>query len=102
MDAYLPYIFISNIFLIFIDASIGYHAAPTLVRLREADEEDKDWAIRGVRKLLAGVVALYMFFNCLVYFDQKPLLLLMVTAVIVFDIVAQLLVCGKMRDQKEP
>ena len=102
MDAYLLHIFSANFLLIFIDASIGYHAAPTLVRLREADEADKDWAIRGMRKLLAAVVALYMFFNCLVYFDRKPLLLLVVTGVIVFDIAAQLLLCGKMRDQKEP
>jgi hypothetical protein len=54
-----------------------------------------------VRKLLAGVVALYMFFNCLAYFNDKPLLLLIVTSVIVLDIVCQLMVSRKLRDQQK-
>ena len=101
MDAYLPYIFISNIFLTFIDATIGYHAAPTLARLGASDEAGTEWAIRGVRKVLAAVVALYMYFNCLAFFDNKPSLLFIVTGVIVVDIVAQLVVSGKMRSRKE-
>lgn len=101
MDAYLPYIFISNIMLTFIDATLGYHAAPTLARLGASDEAGAEWATRGVRKLLAAVVALYMYFNCLAFFDQKPLLLLIVTGVIVVDIVAQLMVSGKIRSRKE-
>ena len=101
MDAYLPYLFISNIFLTFIDATIGYHAAPTLARLGAADEAGIEWAIQGVRKLLAGVVALYMFFNCLAFFNQKSLLLLVVTSVGVLDIVCQLMVSRKLRDRQK-
>ena len=101
METYLPYIFISNIILIFIDATIGYHAAPTLARLGGGDEAGTEWAISGVRKLLAGVVALYMYFNCLAFFDEKQWLLLLVTGVIVLDIVAQIMVSGKMRSRKE-
>jgi len=101
MDAYLPYIFISNIFLTFIDATIGYCAAPTLARLGASDEDGVEWAVQGVRKLLAGVVALYMFFNCLAYFNEKPLLLVIVTSVIVLDIVCQLVVNHKLRQRQK-
>lgn len=101
MDAYLPYIFISNIFLTFIDATIGYYAAPALARLGGNDEDGVEWAVQGVRKLLAGVVALYMFFNCLAYFNDKTTLLLIVTSVIVLDIVCQLMVSRKLRDHQK-
>ena len=101
MDSFLPYIFISNIFLTFIDATIGYHAAPVLARIGASDQEGIEWATQGVRKLLAGVVALYMFFNCLAYFNGRTLLILIVTSVIVIDIVCQLLVSRKLRDQQK-
>lgn len=101
MDAYLLHIFISNIFLTMIDTTIGYYSAPALARLGQNDEAETEWAIRGVRKLLAGVVAIYMFFNCLAYFGQKPLLILIVTSVILLDIVAQLVVGRKIRNQQK-
>lgn len=101
MNAYLPYIFVSNIFLTFIDATIGYYAAPALARIGARDEEGIEWAVQGVRKLLAGVVALYMFFNCLAYFNEKPLLLIIVTSVVILDIVCQLMVNRKLRDQQK-
>ena len=95
MDLHLPYIFVANIFLTFVDATIGYYAAPAITRLGGGDETDAEWAVRGVRKLLAGVVALYMFFNCLAFFDHKPWLLYFVSAVLAVDIVAQLIICRK-------
>lgn len=101
MDAYLSYIFISNIFLTFIDATIGYCAAPTLARISASDEEGIEWATQGVRKLLAGVVALYMFFNCLAYFNARTTLLLIVTSVIILDIVCQLMVSRRLRDHQK-
>ena len=101
MDPYFPYIFISNVFLTIADATIGYHAAPTLVRLGASDEESAVLSLRRVRTLLAGVVAIYMFCNCLAFFNRQPFFLLVVTGVIVLDIVAQLMVIGKMRNRKE-
>jgi len=101
MDAYLPYIFVGNIFLTFIDATIGYYAAPTLARIGAGDEAGIEWATQGVRKLLAAVVALYMFFNCLAFFNRKTLLLLIVTGVIVLDIVCQLMVGRRLRDHQK-
>jgi hypothetical protein len=101
MDDYFPHIFVSNIFLTFIDATIGYHVAPTLARLGGNDEESTQSTIRGVRKLLAAVVALYMFFNCLAFFDHTLSMLLVVTGIIVLDIAAQLMVSVKMRNRKQ-
>lgn len=56
-------------------------------------------AAKTIRTMLALVVALYSFFSCLAYFRQKPLLLLIVTAVIVADIVAQIIVSRKMKNR---
>ena len=102
MDPFLPYIFIFNVFLTLVDATIGYHAAPTLVRLGATNEEDAGQAVRGMRTLLTGVVALYMFFSCLAFFRRQPTFLLVVTAVIVVDIVAQLVISRKMRTRENP
>ena len=102
MDSFLPYLFIINVFLTLVDATIGYHTAPTLVRLGAATEEDAEQAVRGVRTLLTGVVALYMFFSCLAFFRGQPTFLLVVTAVIVVDIVAQLVLSRKMRTRENP
>lgn len=101
MDPYFPYIFISNVFLTLADATIGYHAAPTLIRLGTTDEESAVRTLHGMRTLLAGVVAIYMFCNCLAFFNRQPFFLLVVTGIIVLDIVAQLVVSGKMRNRKE-
>lgn len=100
MDPYLIYIFVGNIFLTFVDATIGYHTAPTLARIGASDEEGVEWATRGVRKLLAGVVALYMFFNCLAFFNGRPLLLVIVSGVVVLDIVCQIVLARKMGDRQ--
>lgn len=100
MKIYLELVFFGNIFLVFIDATIGYYAAPILARLGTRDEAGIEWAVKGVRKLLAGVVALYMFFNCFAFFNGKPLLLLIVTSVVVLDIVCQLAVSRKLRERQ--
>ena len=101
MEQYLPHIFVLNIFLTFTDATIGYHAAPTLSQIGAGDDVNAEWAIRGVRTLLAAVVAIYMFFNCLVFFDPRPLLLISVTLVIICDIVAQVVLSLKIKKHKE-
>ena len=96
MDHHLSYVFLANVFFILVDATIGYHAAPALSRLGGVDQSDAEWTVRGVRKLLAGVVTLYTFFNCLAFFDQKPWFLYFVSAVLAVDIAAQLIICRKM------
>lgn len=101
MEPYSSYIFLSNVFLTLADATVGYHAAPSLARLTAIDEESTLQAVRRVRSLLAGVVAVYTFFNCLAFFNRQTFFLLAVTGVIILDIVAQLVVSGRMRDRKE-
>ena len=100
MEPLHGYIFVANIFLIFIDATVGYHAAPALTMLAGGEEPDAERAVRGVRKLLAWVGTLYMFFNCLAYFDQKPWLLYFTSAVLAVDIAAQLIIFRKMADRR--
>ncbi|MDD2898507.1 MAG: hypothetical protein PHI31_07315 [Desulfuromonadaceae bacterium] len=84
-------LFILNIFLILLDVSLGYHLAPRLLRLSDgADAEMREIGIRTVRRLLTALVVLYMFFNCLGYFNDNNSLLVIVTALVVCDLIGQL------------
>lgn len=96
MDLYLGYIFALNVALTLVDAAIGYYAAPALTRIAGMDGPDAEGTVPHVRRLLAAVVALYMFFNCLAFFGQKQWLLFFVSAVLAVDIAAQLIICRKM------
>ncbi|QWV94333.1 hypothetical protein KP004_03870 [Geomonas oryzisoli] len=91
----LTYVFVANIFLTFIDATIGYYAAPAIAALAGSDQEEAEGSVRGIRSLLSFVVALYMFFNCLAFFDRTPWLLYLTTAVLVVDVTAQLVIIRK-------
>jgi uncharacterized protein YneF (UPF0154 family) len=83
-------LFVLNILLVLIDASLGYHLAPRLLRNPDPDEpEQNESAVRTVRGMLTILVALYMFFNCLGYFNDNRDLMLIVTAMIVFDLGGQ-------------
>ena len=95
MNDYLLPLFILNLVLTLADAAIGYHVAPTLMRRFTPDPETAELSVRGMRTMLGGVVAIYMFFNCLGYFRQNGVMLLAVTAIVVVDMVAQLVVRRK-------
>lgn len=95
MDQHMTYVFAGNIFLIFIDATVGYYAAPAVALLAGTDEDGLGRTVRSVRRLLSWVVTLYMFFNCLAFFDDKEWLLYFTTAVLAVDIAAQLLLFRK-------
>lgn len=99
LEACLPYIFILNIVLALVDAAIGYHCAPILVRADATHNESLEKAARTIRAMLALVVALYSFFSCFAYYRQKPLLLLVVTGIIMADIIAQLFITNKMKNR---
>lgn len=100
----LTYTFVTNIFLTFIDATIGYYAAPALAALVRSDEEGGaeggDGAVRGMRRLLSFVVALYAFFNCLAYFDRISWLSYFISGVLAVDITAQLVIYRKMTSRR--
>lgn len=95
MNDYLLPLFILNLILTLADAAVGYHVAPALMRRFTPDPETAELSVRGMRTMLGGVVAIYMFFNCLGYFRQNGVMLLAVTAVVVVDMVAQLVVRRK-------
>ncbi len=101
IDPFLPYIFTLNIFLTIIDAAVGYHAAPMLIKITASDEEASAQMTKSIRSMLAVVVGFYSFFSCLAYYQQKPLLLVIITAIIIVDIVAQILISRRMKSGRE-
>lgn len=89
-DLLLLALFILNLLLVLLDASLGYHLAPRLLQMPDLDEpEQQESAVKTVRGMLTLLVVLYMFFNCLGYFRNNSGLLLIVTAMIVFDLGGQ-------------
>lgn len=98
-DLLLP-IFIINMVLVLVDASLGFHLAPVLFRASAGNPETSEAGIRSLRLLLTGVVALYMFFNCLAYFRNNAPLLLVVTVLILFDLGGQLYIRYRSRSHQ--
>ena len=93
MQMSLRILFIANGILILLDASLGYYLAPRMLRFtHHAETDDPGPVIRGIRRMLTGVVTLYMFFNCLAYFRADNGLMAVVTALIVLDLGGQLYV----------
>ena len=87
----LLFVFILNIALILLDATIGYYVAPRLMSLASSEENDTgELAVSSIRKMLAGVVTLYMFFNCLAYFRRESSLMMIVSALVLLDLGGQL------------
>jgi len=92
---HLP-IFIINSVLVLVDTVIGYHLAPRL--LAGMDEpEAVEAGVRTTRGLLSAVVALYMFFNCLGYFQGRTVYLLSVSGLVLVDMALQLWLRRKRR-----
>jgi hypothetical protein len=90
-------IFTVNIALIIFDASVGYFIAPVLTRLAQDETSDQQMATKTIRRMLSGVVTVYMFLNCLAYFRGEELFLLIVSALVGFDIILLLYFRNKLR-----
>ncbi|MDA8429541.1 MAG: hypothetical protein M0T70_09825 [Geobacteraceae bacterium] len=89
MEQYHLPVFIINTLMVLVDTAIGYHLAPRL--LAGMDEpEAVETGVRTTRGLLPAVVALYMFFNCLGYFQGRTVYLLAVSGLLLVDMVLQL------------
>lgn len=83
--------FVGNTILIILDASLGYHVAPNLMRLAPGEGEGTtESSVKSIRRMLAGVVTLYMFFNCLAYFRQETTLMMIVSTLILVDLGGQI------------
>jgi hypothetical protein len=92
---HLP-IFICNTVMVLVVTALGYHLAPRL--LSGMDEpEAVETGVRTTRNLLPLVVALYMFFNCLGYFEGRTTYLLGVSGLVLLDLALQLLMRRKRR-----
>lgn len=92
MDHYLLAIFILNFMLVIGAAALGYHLAPLLIHGRITEGEDPGQATLQLRRLLSWMVALYMFLNCFAYFRQNAVFLMVVTALVMVDIISQLII----------
>lgn len=99
METLLLPLFIINLFLVLVDASIGYHLAPLLFSVSGGDPDTAENGVRSIRRLLTCIVVLYMFFNCLSYFRQQLSMLVLVTAFILFDMGGQLYIRYRSRQQ---
>jgi hypothetical protein len=97
----LPGIFILNCVLVIGDAAIGYRLAPLFARIAGAEEDDAERGTAFIRRCLSGVVALYMFCNCLAYFRGETLFILLVTGFVAADIICQLLLGRNLRSSSE-
>ena len=96
MEQYHLPIFIFNTLMVLADTALGYHLAPRL--LAGMDEpEAVEAGVRTTRGLLPVVVALYMFFNCLGYFQGRTIYLLTVSGLLLVDMALQLWLRRKRR-----
>lgn len=89
-DTLLLVIFVLNIFLVFLDAIVGYYLVPRLLRIDTNERAARNAAVLSVRRKLSGLVALYMFINCMGYFRKDSLLLMIVAGMIAVDLGVQL------------
>jgi hypothetical protein len=96
VEQYHLQIFIGNTVMVLVVTALGYHLAPRL--LSGLDEPEAfETGVRTTRKLLPLVVALYMFFNCLGYFEGRTAYLLGVSGLLLVDLALQLLMRRKRR-----
>lgn len=96
----LSILFSANFVLIIIDAALGWHAAPHLMRRARGGESEREPGSGGIPRLLAFMVALYMFLNCLGWFRCSLPLLIVVSCLALIDIVAQLVARRRLRREK--
>ena len=84
--------FILNWLLIIGDASLGYFVLPLLLRRDPGASSGDGTSVGRMRRLLTATVMLYMLVNCYAYFRQYSTLLYIVTALVVLDIIVQIVV----------
>jgi hypothetical protein len=78
-------LFLLNTILVLLDVSLGYFLSPRLLA-GAAEPEAAEAALRTTRSLLPVIVALYMFFNCLGYFQAQMPVLMTVTCLVLADL----------------
>lgn len=96
MEPYHLAIFVINTIMILVVTAMGYFFAPVLMS-GMGEPEAVEAGVRTTRGLLPVVVALYMFFNCLGYFQGRTTYLLFVSGLVLFDLGLQLVMRRKRR-----
>jgi hypothetical protein len=94
VEQYHLLIFIVNTVMVLAVTAIGYFLTPVLMS-GMGEPESVEAGVRTTRGLLPVVVALYMFFNCLGYFQGRTLYLVSVSGLVLFDLVLQLIMRRK-------
>ncbi len=89
MEQYHLFIFVVNTLMVLVVTALGYFFAPVLMS-GMGEPESVEAGVRTTRGLLPIVVALYMFFNCLGYFQGRSMYLLSVSGLVLFDLTLQL------------
>lgn len=89
MEQYHLFIFVVNTLMVLVVTALGYFFAPVLMS-GMGEPESVEAGVRTTRGLLPVVVALYMFFNCLGYFQGRTMYLLSVSGLVLFDLTLQL------------
>ena len=82
--------FILNVLLIICDASLGYFVLPLILRPNPGETSGGETVVGEMRRLLTVMVILYMLVNCYAFYQGHWTLLYVVTAIVLLDIVAQL------------
>ncbi|MBI2354730.1 MAG: hypothetical protein HYV06_06840 [Deltaproteobacteria bacterium] len=85
MERYHLPLFLLNTLLVLVDVSLGYHLTPRLLS-GNAESVAAGAALRATRGLLPAIVALYMFFNCLGYFQARTPFLITVACLVLADL----------------
>jgi len=89
VEQYHLFIFVVNTLMVLVVTALGYFFAPVLMS-GMGEPESVEAGVRTTRGLLPVVVALYMFFNCLGYFQGRSMYLLSVSGLVLFDLTLQL------------
>jgi hypothetical protein len=96
MEEYNLPIFIINTVVVLANTALGYHTAPRLLA-GMGEPEVIEAGVRATRRILPFVVALYMFFNCLGYFQGRTAYLYAVSGLVLVDMALQLILRRKKR-----
>jgi len=100
MDVSFGMLFVVNLLLTLADASLGYHLAPVLVSMRLDEEGEPFVPPQSLRRFLGVVVGLFTLLNCIGYFGENRVLLMVLTAAILLDMVIMVVICRRIVKRK--
>lgn len=95
MDFLLLLLFILNVVLALVDASVAYHKAPRYIGFFNSDPEGRDSGVKRVTSLLPLVVALYVSLDCYAYSLRHAGYLAGLALLLVADILVQMAIARK-------